>query len=118
MKTLQPDIRTDIMSREEWEKNCEHYADYAFDTPPDKFLFHHYDEPATTLLVAHRPMVGIEKYVVEGICGGFYGTYDTREIMYYLKSKTWIEVESEEFFRQAEIKELERKLEILKNGGK
>jgi hypothetical protein len=113
----QPDIREDLMTREEWEKNCELYADYAFATPPDKFLFYHYDEDPKNVLVCHRPMVGIEKYVVEGIKGGFYGTYDTRDIMYYLKSGTWIEVESAEFFRQAEIASLERRLQQLKDEG-
>lgn len=115
MSEKKPDIREDLMTKEEWEKRCEHYVDYAFATPPEKFLFHHYDEPDTKLLVCHRPMVGIEKYMVEGVNGGHYGVYDTRDIMYYLKSGTWIEVESEEFFRQAEIQELERRLEKLKS---
>lgn len=112
---LKPDIRTDIMTREEWERRCMISPGYAFATPPEKFLFHHYDEPPDKLLVCNRPMIGIEKYIVSGMNGGHYGTYDTRDIMYYLKSGTWVEVESEEFFKQCEIQELERRLAELKN---
>lgn len=100
------------MTREEWHKRCEYglNAEDAFYTPPEKFLFHHYDEPSDTLLICWRPMVGIEKYQVEGTKGGFYGVYDTRDVTYYLKSGTWVMVDSGTFFEDAEIAELERQL--------
>lgn len=113
-KTQAPDIKPG-MTREEWEKNCEYYAEDAFYTPPDKFLFRHYDEPESQRLVCWRPMVGIEKYQVSGVHGGFYGLYETRDVSYYIKSGTWIVIDDPEFFRQAEIAELEAKLAALKN---
>jgi hypothetical protein len=102
------------LTREEWEKQCEHYSMDAFYTPPTQFLFHHYDEDTSKVLVCHRPMIGIEKYVVEGKNGGYYGVYNTRDVSYYIKSGTWIIVEDPEYFIQHEIEQLERKLADLR----
>lgn len=116
-----PDIRQGL-SLEQWERECMHYADAAFFTPPEKFLFHHYDEPSDKLLMCHRPMAGMEKYVVSGTQGGCYGIYETRDVTYYLKSGTWVEVPSEKYFAQAEVERLrseladaERKLQMTPN---
>ena len=92
------------------EYNCAHYSEFAFYTPPERFLFHHYDEPADELLICHRPMIGMEKYVVEGTKGGFYGVYDTRDVTKYLKTGTWVEVESGDYFTKLDIAELEAQL--------
>lgn len=106
-----PDIRTDLMTEEEFERNCLHYSDFAFFTPPERFLFHHYDEDPEELLIAHRPMPMIEKYVVNDMAGGFYGTYDTRDVSKHLKMGTWVQVPDEGFFIKADISRLERELE-------
>jgi len=105
-----PDVRTDLVSDEEYERNCELYADWGLFTAPEKFLFHHYDERPDKVLVCRRPMLGLEKYVVEGINGGFYGIYDTRDVNKYLKTGTWIEIESTGFFERVEIEEMEHSL--------
>ena len=109
-----PDIRQDLLSDEEFENNCFHYADWAFYTPPEEFLFHHYDESPDNVLICHRPMIGIEKYVVNGLNGGFYGTYDTRDVTKYLKNGTWIEVPSKKYFAELKVKNLEYDLEKAK----
>lgn len=99
----QPDVRQDLINDEQFDYNCAHYADWAFYTPPEQFLFHHYDEPADKQLICYRPMAGLEKYVVEGVDGGFYGVYDTRTVIKYLKTGTWVELPSELFFAEAEL---------------
>ena len=111
-----PDVKPGL-TREEWEERCEHYADDAFYTPPEKFLFRHYDEPEAQRLICWRPMVGIEKYSVEGLNGGFYGLYDTRDVSYYIKSGTWIVIDDEGYFKRCEIARLERELAELKGEG-
>lgn len=108
------DIRTDVLTEEQFLHNCAHYPDFAFFTPPEQFLFHHYDEPADKPLICHRPMVGIEKYVVEGPAG-FMGVYDTRTVTLYLKTETWIMLPSETYFKDLKIKDLERQLAELRS---
>ncbi|WP_424624480.1 hypothetical protein [Achromobacter marplatensis] len=104
------DIRTDLLTDEEFDRNCMLYADWAFYTPPEQFLFHHYEEPADELLICHRPMIGIEKYVVSGVNGGHYGVYDTRDVTKYLKTGTWVQVDNPAFFLSREVSDLERQL--------
>jgi hypothetical protein len=106
-----PDIKPGL-SREEWDERCARYAEDAFYTPPEEFLFHHYDD--NLVLVARCPMIGIERYVVNGKQGGFYGIYDTRDITYYIKSGTWVVVDDPDYFKQQEIAELEARLAELK----
>jgi hypothetical protein len=114
MDTEKPDIRTDFMSDEEFDQNCANYAEYAFFTPPEQFLFHHYDEDPNKPLICHRPM-RMERYVVNGITGGFYGIYDTRDVSKFILNKTWIIVPSDKFFLTSEISELEANLKKRKN---
>jgi hypothetical protein len=104
----QPDVKPGL-TRQEWEKNCEHYAEDAFYTPPERFLFRHYDE-VDQKLVCWRPMVGMEKYTVNDINGGFYGVYDTRDVAYYIKSGTWVVIDEPGFFERADVERLEREL--------
>lgn len=110
----QPDVRADLLSDEQFDYNCRHYAEWAFYMPPDRFLFHHYDEPADKLLICARPMVGIEKYIVNDKNGGFYGLYDTRDVTKFLKTGTWIEVEDDAFFIRNDIASLKQRLEEKK----
>jgi hypothetical protein len=108
-----PDIRQDLLTREQFDRN---YSDWAFYALPDQFLFHHYDEEkvliCSRLEIASRVCIvaGIEKYVVEGKTGDFYGIYDTRDITWYIKSGTWVIVEEPNFLVNLEIAQLERKL--------
>lgn len=104
------DIRTDLLTREQWEERCATSIE-AFYTPPEQFLFHHYDDPSKATLICTRPMVGIERYRVDDAKGGFYGLYDTRDVTFYLKSGTWVQVEEGTFFIDLEIASLERQLE-------
>jgi len=113
-QTKLPDIRTDVLTDKQFEYNCAHYADWAFYTPPEQFLFHHYDEPTDRLLICHRPMVGMEKYVVSGVDGGHYGVYDTRDVTKWLKNGTWIEVQDPTFFLKREVAGLEQQLDQKK----
>jgi hypothetical protein len=62
------------------------------DLTREHFLFYHYDKEVL-------------------IYGGFYGTYDTRVVTWYIKSGTWGIVEDKNFFVEAEIANLERQLE-------
>lgn len=105
-----PDVRQDLLSDAEFERNCAHYADWAFYTPPEQFLFHHYDESPDDMRVCHRPMIGMEKYVVNGVNGGNYGIYDTRDVTRYLKNGTWVEIDSERFFAEREVMDAKAKL--------
>lgn len=89
----QPDIRTDILSDEEYAYNCMHYTDWAFFSPPEKFLFHHYDEDKILICFT----IPNDKFCVVDIMGNFYGEYRTKTVSKYLKTWTWILVESEKF---------------------
>lgn len=104
------EIRTDVLTREEFDRNCMHYADWALYTPPEQFLFHYYSDSPESPLWCHRPMVGMEKYVVNDMAGRFYGVYDTRDITFYLKTKTWIELPSEIFFAENDFAKAKRAL--------
>lgn len=44
---MNPDIREDLLTPKQFRSNCDNYIDWALFTPPDRFMFHHYDEPAT-----------------------------------------------------------------------
>lgn len=103
------------MTRQEFEQNCAHYADFAFYTPPDQFLFRHYDE--NKVLMCSRGVIGNnfagDLYFVSGhqtTYREYYGAYQTRDVTYYLKSGTWIEVPSAEFFAEAKVAEIRRSL--------
>lgn len=109
MLVKRPDIRTDIISDAEYEYNCAHY-EWAFYTPPERFMFHHYDEPPENIMVCHRPMIGMERYCVEKLEGGFCGIYDTREVSKYIKTKTWIVIDDNGYFIKSDIAELKNKL--------
>ena len=108
------DIRTDIMTDEQYQENCFQFASFAFAVPPDEFRFHHYDEPANKLLICRRPMIGLERYQVDDEHGGFYGLYNTKDVMKYITTKTWIVVESKEFFANAEIERLQKRINEIK----
>lgn len=101
--------RTDIMSEAEYERRCAHYANYAFATPPDRFLFHYYqDDPTEGLMAASRPMP-MEKYVVQRVSdGGYCGTYSTRNIMRFIAMGTWIKVDSKVFFARQALEDARR----------
>lgn len=88
-----PDIRTDILTEEEFTYNCMHYSEWAFFTPPDKFLFYHYD--TDKLLICFRYN---DKFSVVDMMGNFYGQYKIKTVSMYLKTCTWILVESEKFW--------------------
>jgi hypothetical protein len=105
-----PDIRTDLLSDEQFDYNCMHHTEWAFYVPPEKFMFHHYDETADKPLIAERPMVGIERYVVNDFQGNFYGLYDTRAITRYIKTGTWVLLDSEELFLKRDVAQLEKQL--------
>lgn len=111
-----PDIRTDVMTDEQYQHNCFHGLEgCALYMPPDKFAFHHYDESPDNVLIAERPMVGMEVYVVHGMNGGFYGRYQTSSVAKYIKTKTWIMIDKTEHFLRVEIQQLERQLEAKKS---
>ena len=112
-----PDIRTDVISDIEYNKNCEKYADWAFFTPPEEFLFYHYDELPQlpeNILYCSRPMIGMEKYTVSGVNGN-YGVYDTRDVVKFIQTKTWIIIDSKDIFIKRDIRELENKLKEKKD---
>lgn len=103
-----PDINPKL-SRAEWDRQCEHYFDCAYYCPPDAFLFHHYDESG--LLKCERGIVGGnytgDTYFVHGHdTPGYYGAYNTRDIAYYLKSGTWVEVPSAVYFATRKVDEI------------
>lgn len=112
---MQSDIRTDILDEAEYEKKCFMFPEYALWMPEEQFLFHHYDEPPEPLLICYRPMAGIEKYQVSDGHGGFYGTYDTRDVRKYILTKTWIVVENKDFFVRKEIEFLKRRIRELES---
>lgn len=102
------------LSVEEWERRCMHYAEDAFYTPPDAFLFRHYDEK--TVLKCERGVLGGnyfgDMYFVHGHdAPGYYGAYTTRDVAYYLKSGTWVEVPSASYFADRKVQELRKALE-------
>lgn len=100
------------MSREDWELQCMHYFDCAFYIPPDAFIFRHYDEKEE--LKCERGMIGGnytgDLYFVHGMKGGYYGAYATRDVTFYLKSGTWVELPSAEYFAAREVAELRASL--------
>jgi hypothetical protein len=61
-------------------------------------------------LVCIRP-AGIEKYEAHFADGsGYCGVYDTRTVRWYIKSGTWVILESDEYFLNHDIAELQDKL--------
>ncbi|USV40973.1 hypothetical protein [Xanthomonas phage BUDD] len=107
-------IRTDLLTRAEFDRNCRHYAEWAYYTPPDRFIFHYWEDSVEEARICERPMLGMERYVVSGTKGGHYGIYDTRDVTFYLKTRTWIEIPSEKFFAEADVAEAQRKLDEAK----
>jgi hypothetical protein len=106
----QSEENTSVMSHAEFERRCEHYSDYAFYTPPERFMFQYYDDPHTTY-IAERPMVGMERYVVVQVgAGGYCGVYNTRDISRFIKMETWKIIDDEEYFVKRDIRILEEQL--------
>jgi hypothetical protein len=110
------DIRTDILTREQWIQRCAFNAEDAFYTPPEQFLFRHYDESSSSdsLLICQRHGPGLERYDVINAIGEYFGVYDTRTVTYYIKSGTWVMKEDPTFFLCREITALEHQLQQKK----
>lgn len=113
-------IRTDVMTREQFDQNCMNYSDFALYTPPDRFMFYHYEDPST-VFACERGVIGQnyagDKYFLTDVQkGGYYGVYETLDITYYIKSETWIVVDDNDYFDLRDIRNLEKKIETLKAG--
>lgn len=106
------DIRTDLLTHEQWIQRCAFRSEDAFYTPPEQFLFHHYDE--SEVLICCRQGIGVEKYDITNQAGEYYGMFTTRTVTYYIKSGTWVMVEDPTYFLKREIAELEHKLQQKK----
>jgi hypothetical protein len=89
-----------------------YYADWAFFTPRDSFMFYYYEDgPNSTIFVCNRPMLGMEKYFVQSAKTGQHaGIYDTKDITKYLLTKTWIMVDDARFFIKQESAMLDQQL--------
>ncbi len=99
---VQPDIRTDIITEEEYAYNCMHYSEWAFFNPPDKFLFYQYDVTDKILICCYKYN---DMFFVVDINGNFYGDYKSKNVSKYIKTKTWIIVESENFWDASTLPE-------------